>query len=51
MPCYKGVMYWPTFGDARAVRDALIAAGIATARVVAYQRGYAVQLRKSGTYV
>ncbi len=48
---YKGVTYWQTFDEAERMRDNLITAGASEARIVGYERGYAVQLYKSGVYV
>lgn len=46
----KGVCYWPTFQEARDVRDR-VKAEHPEARVVHYGLGWAVQLRVSGPYV
>ncbi len=46
MKVRKGICYWPTFIEARAVSEQF-----AGSRVVEYGVGWAVQLRISGPYV
>lgn len=43
----RGITYWPTFEAARAYANAH---GLPTDRIIAYQRGYAIQRERSGPY-
>jgi hypothetical protein len=45
MMVYRGISYWNTYAEARDHSKLILGS-----RVVAYQRGYAVQLRVSGPY-
>lgn len=44
----RGIWYWPTFESAR---DFAREHGLPTDRIIAYQRGWAIQLYRSGPYV
>jgi hypothetical protein len=48
MTVYKGVRYFPTYEEARTYAEASGAQGY---RIVAYGRGYAIQIRVSGPYL
>ena len=49
---HKGVWYWPTMSQADSAMTASAwLRWLHTARVVEYQRGFAVQLHKSGPYL
>jgi hypothetical protein len=48
MNTYRGVYYFPTF---EAARDYAIANNWPVARIISYQRGWAIQIRISGPYV
>ena len=45
---HRGIWYWP---DYQTARDFAVAFGLPTDRIIAYQRGWAIQMRKSGSYV
>ena len=45
---HKGIFYFPSYESAREFADSQ---GHPTDRIIAYERGWAIQLRKSGPYV
>jgi len=47
---HKGIAYMATWNDAETVRRS-VAVEFPNARIVAYERGYAVQVEKSGDYI
>ena len=46
---YRGVFYYASYDDARIVRDNLRKAN-PLARIIGYERGYAIQRERSGRY-
>ena len=48
MKTYKDIFYFPTFDTARQYANRF---GYPTDRIIAYTRGWAIQLRVSGPYV